>query len=1462
MDGSAARQRRDNLFSELVKRSGALVATMVVGLLLHGLISFVTGERLPFAPFLAVVVFAVCSFLCHGDHRRSLRAAGLPRAKHVLLLSAAYFLCGGLGSGLALIPGISITFWPPAGVFLAALLLTPPVHWPVYIFAAGFAELLCNDLWFHNSLPLALLYFSSNAAEALSAALLITTLAGRPFRLESFREAVAFAVGAGLAPVVGATAIASTDALLGKHAFTTAWPLVWLGDGSGLLVSTPVALGFVRAWHSRDVITRSRLLEAAALAVLFIGVGVSSARGDLTTPYLTVPLVLWAAVRFQIYGVAVAMALLTLTCAYFASHGVGEFAGLPEERHGRLVMLQTFLGITALSGLLTAILSLQRQKAVDALREANRGLEQRVRERSASLQESEGRLRMALEAAHTGLWTWDVRSNAVSWSEETYAIHGIRTDDFDRTEAGFFRLVHPEDVDRVRSTVRSAIDGRRIYESEFRIVRPDGAVRWVANLGRASWDEEGRPLSVSGTITDITERKLAEERSAVNLRAMTRLWAVGNRCARPSNDIDGCLMEVLEAAIELSGADQGTVQLRDAETGDLRIRAQQGFEASFLSHFQSVCMASGAACGTAMTEGRQVVVPDVEMSEVFRNTSSLQVLLGAGVRAVQSTPLISSTGQVLGMLSTHFRTPHHPSEEELRFMQLLARQAADYLERKWAEEEMRRRAEEFQVLLDTLPVGVFVAHDPNAALITGNRAAQDLLRTPQRNLSLSGAAGELPTNFQVRRNGVELPPEELPVQRAARGEVVVNEELEVFFDDGSVLNELISAAPLFDRDGRVRGAVAGVLDITARKRAEVERERVMATLNSFIASAPAGVALLDSEMRFQHINEPLAAMNGISVEAHLGRSVAEVVPDLYEAVKPVFDRVLSEGKPVPDFILEGDSPKHPGEKHVWRESWFPLPGADGRPFGVGVIVQEITEQRRLEQEREDNQRTLFELVERCPFGIYIVDEEFRIASVNAGSQDKAFANVRPLIGRPFDEAMRIIWPESVAAEVIERFRYTLATGEPYSSRDFLNPRADIDRTEGYEWELHRISMPGGRPGVVCYYFDSTRLRQVEHALKEADRKKDEFLATLAHELRNPLAPIRNGIQIMKLAGDDPDAVAQSRRILERQVEQMSRLVDDLMDLSRISRGKIILQKTRLRLLTALQDAVDTSLPLIERQGHELVLDVPNEAIFVEGDHTRLTQAFANLLNNAAKYTEREGRIRLGVRQRGGEVEIAIEDNGVGIPADMLPRVFDMFAQVDQSLEKAQGGLGIGLNIVKRLVEMHGGSVAVESAGHGCGSTFSVRLPVVEGAESGASENQAGEPVSAPRRRILVVDDNTDGAQSLALMLEIMGNEIQTAHDGLEAVSAAQAFRPDVILMDIGMPKMNGFDACRAIRAEAWGQDIIMVAQTGWGQEEDKQKARQAGFDLHMTKPVDPTELDRMMLDVVWRDTGGVGVANG
>ena len=409
-----------------------------------------------------------------------------------------------------------------------------------------------------------------------------------------------------------------------------------------------------------------------------------------------------------------------------------------------------------------------------------------------------------------------------------------------------------------------------------------------------------------------------------------------------------------------------------------------------------------------------------------------------------------------------------------------------------------------------------------------------------------------------------------------------------------------------------------------------------------------------------------------------------------------------------------------------------------------------------------------------------------------------------------------------------------------------------DKDGQYHWTLDtaapRYAPDGSFLGFIGSVIDISERKRAEDALLEADRRKDEFLATLAHELRNPLAPIRNSLHVLRLAPTQGATAERLHGMMERQVNHMVRLVDDLLEVSRITRGKIELRRERVELAAVVRAAVETSTPLIDAGRHELEVELPEQALALEADPVRLAQVLGNLLNNAAKYTRRGGQIRLTARRRGGEVEISVRDNGVGIPDEMLPKVFDLFTQVDRTLSSAQGGLGIGLTLVRRIVELHGGRVEARSGGANAGSEFVVVLPLAGDPQSSEEANgdDAGVPGELAARRVLVVDDNRDAAESLGILLRFLGAEVQVANDGLSALAQLREFRPSAVLLDIGMPGMDGYEVAARIRALPDFRGVLLIALTGWGQADDRQRSRDAGFDHHLVKPVDVPVLQGLL----------------
>lgn len=369
------------------------------------------------------------------------------------------------------------------------------------------------------------------------------------------------------------------------------------------------------------------------------------------------------------------------------------------------------------------------------------------------------------------------------------------------------------------------------------------------------------------------------------------------------------------------------------------------------------------------------------------------------------------------------------------------------------------------------------------------------------------------------------------------------------------------------------------------------------------------------------------------------------------------------------------------------------------------------------------------------------------------------------------------------------------------------------------------------------------LRQRAEALKEADRRKNEFLAVLAHELRNPLAPLRNALEVLRLDGDSPATIRRVREMMDRQVGQMTRLVEDLLDVARISQGKLTLRKERLDLRQVVEQAAQTNLPLRQTREHHFESSLPDEPLWIDGDQTRLVQVVVNLLNNAAKYTPERGTIVAAATREEGDLVLRVKDNGIGIPAEKLAHIFDLFAQLDLGPANTMGGLGIGLTLVRRLVELHGGSIAAISAGAGQGSEFVVRLPAAPRGASHESPNRA--PPTARKRHVLIVEDNADGRESLAVLLRLLGHRVDVAADGQHGIETALAARPEVALIDIGLPLIDGYEVARRLRA-AMGPSIFLVALTGHSQPEDRQKALKAGFDTHLTKPVELEALQTLL----------------
>jgi PAS domain S-box-containing protein len=1011
----------------------------------------------------------------------------------------------------------------------------------------------------------------------------------------------------------------------------------------------------------------------------------------------------------------------------------------------------------------------------------------------------------------------------------------------------------------------------------------------------------------------------------LELAAMRRLHAVATRLIEGSSR-EGLLQEILDAAIDVVRADKGFVQLYDPQCCALRVMVQRGFTPEFLRQFEVVTPGMGA-CGTAMREHRRVIVEDAWESPLFAPYRDLVV--AAGFRGVQATPLVSREGELLGMLSTHLAEARPPSERDLRLLDLLARQAADFIERARtiaAAEAAADRTARLQRL--TALLAEAITPEDAARVICrqsvgtlGAAAAFVWLLAPDgRRLELVCVEGYQGPAIEAYR-AIPLDAA-LPVTDALRRRDIVllgdsRTRVQTYpaLGDGAgggfhawaavplaTQQETFGAFSLSFAEERAFGAediaflrtVAQQCTQTIVRARLFDAERTARARAERVAEQSRRLLAMTAQLSHRLPAHEIAAMVVRESAAALGSSFASMW--ILDAAGEHLELLASVGDELPDRFarlpLDALSPltaavmrRAPiylanAEEH---ERHFPLSKerladitprdfaaaclplvAEGRVTGglafsfphthalledertflevlANQCAQALDRAQLLAQERAANaahaesNRTLNAIISASPAAITLLDLDGTVRLWNPAAER--------IFGWPASEVLGHFLP-TIPEESRARFLEALArisTDVSVMGTETRRKTRDRGTIDVSLWAAP-VQRPDGAVQCLALVVDITDRKKAEKDARDADRRKDEFLAMLGHELRNPLAPIMTALQLMALRG--LSGGEREREIIERQTRHLVRLVDDLLDISRITRGKIELRRTRADLAAILARAVEMASPLLEQRKHHLQIAAPRGIYHVDGDEARLAQVFQNLLTNAAKYTPPGGQIAVRLASSDGAAVIEVADNGDGIPPHLLPSIFDPFVQGERSVDRSQGGLGLGLALVHSLVALHGGTVLAHSEGAGKGSRFVVSLPLASEAAQVATGVAPGDASlhGAHRRRVLLVDDNPDAAETLAELLRSAGHQVFVAHDGPTALAQAHAFRPHVALLDIGLPVMDGYELARKLRSSLPAAPLRLVALTGYGQEHDRRRSLEAGFAEHLVKPVEGTQL--------------------
>ncbi|PCC71998.1 PAS domain S-box-containing protein [Nannocystis exedens] len=1031
-------------------------------------------------------------------------------------------------------------------------------------------------------------------------------------------------------------------------------------------------------------------------------------------------------------------------------------------------------------------------------------------------------------------------------------------------------IIPPERLDEERQIIARLVRGERVEWFETVRVAKDGRRLDISLTVSPLHDSEGQVVGASKIARDITAQKQAQaalrasegrHRFLAELAAATQaqtepeeVLAVTARLLAEHLDVDRCAYAEVE--------DEATFVITGDHSRGVPSIVGRWPVGSF-----------GPALTAAMEAHEPFVVEDVD-ADPRLDEAQRPAYRATQIQAVVCVPL-HKHGKFIAAMAAHSKTPRRWRPDEVTLVRTVADRCWEALERTRADRRLRDSEARYRAIVEATPECVKLVA-PDGTVLQMNSAGLGIIEADE-----DAVLGQ--SVFGI------VAPEDRAAFRAFHERVCRGERGNLAFDvvglRGTRRHMESTAVPL-PAPGGGWNHLAVSRDVT--ERAVAERALADSRARLDFAVRLSGVGFWYCDLPFDELQWDARVKEHFwlppSARVTIDTFYERMHPEDRERTRTMIDASIRELAPY-DTVYRTVDPESGAIKWI-RAVGGAVCAADGTPIRFDGVTVDITEDKRDEQrlsqalEREREQAHMLRQVADASLAIHsaqslesvlaIVAEEAR-RIIGAGhacsSLTGADDSTGPLAVTTTGDGVRREYGAPAGVEVL----VDLVCRSQRPLR--LAGEGRANRSDGRGAPRRWLAAPfvdrqGENLGLVQLWdeadggfgdSDEVMLVQLAHitsvaienarlnaALREQDRRKDEFLALLAHELRNPLAPIRNGLEALRLS-DDPAIQEHAQAVMDRQLGHMVRLIDDLLDISRISRNKMELRRARVVLADVVNNAIETARPFIDAARHTLEVSLPPRPVVLDADLTRLAQVFSNLLTNSAKYTPPGGHIRLTAERSNGEVSVVVRDDGIGIPRAALTSIFDMFSQIDRSIERSNGGLGIGLALVKGLVEMHGGTVTCDSAGPGMGSAFTVTLPVIEPQPPTASSGGPnGERDSSGGRRVLVVDDNEDSALTMAMMLRLLGHRVEMAHDGVAAVAAAESFRPELILMDMGMPRLNGYDATRQIRQQPWGAAMRIVALTGWGQESDRARSKEAGCDQHLVKPVPLAELKKLM----------------